>query len=269
MTTIPQQQAHWLIFQNDALVVWRDSEGLPNDQDIVAIKPYLIRQFSLGLWNNVDYYCAEIDQGCSISEGLQTLPLRQALAILQDETYSLGVKAHSVLTWDKNHRFCGRCGGHTAHQHKGFERTCPECELSFFPRISPSIIVLIKKGDHLLMARSPHFLPGVYGLIAGFVEPGERLEETVHREVLEEVGIQIKNLVYACSQPWPFPDSLMIAFTADYAGGEIVIDDDEIEAAGWYKYDDLPGRPSVATSVAAKLIDAFVASFEHHEADVI
>ena len=108
------------------------------------------------------------------------------------------------------------------------------------------------------MARSPHFPPGVYGLIAGFVDVGENIEEAVHREVKEEVGLQIKNLLYYGSQPWPFPDSLMLAFTADYASGEIVMDQDEIEDAGWYRHDNLPGLPSVALSIAMKLIDDFV-----------
>lgn len=135
------------------------------------------------------------------------------------------------------------------------------CHLSFFPRISPSIIVLIKKADHLLMARSPHFLPGVYGLIAGFIDAGESIEEAVHREVKEEVGLKIKNLSYFGSQQWPFPDSLMIAFTADYCSGDITINPDEIEEAGWYKYNNLPGRPQTSVSIASKLIDNFINSY--------
>ena len=110
------------------------------------------------------------------------------------------------------------------------------------------------------MARGPHFPPGVYGLIAGFVEIGESLEETIHREVKEEVGIEIKNLSYFGSQAWPFPDSLMIAFVADYASGEIVIDKNEIEVAGWYRYDNLPGLPSMNISIASTLLENFVTS---------
>ena len=108
------------------------------------------------------------------------------------------------------------------------------------------------------MARSPHFAPGVFGLIAGFVEIGESLEEAVFREVKEEVSLDIKNIRYFTSQPWPFPDSLMVGFIADYAGGDIQIDHREIESAGWYRYDHLPGRPSSGISIASKLLEHFI-----------
>jgi NAD+ diphosphatase len=120
--------------------------------------------------------------------------------------------------------------------------------------------VLIKKGEHLLMARGSHFPPGIYGLIAGFVETGENLEEAIRREVKEEVGIEIKNPSYFGSQAWPFPDSLMIAFLVEYASGDIQIDKDEIEEAGWYRYDNLPGLPSMKISIASKLLESFVES---------
>jgi NAD+ diphosphatase len=118
---------------------------------------------------------------------------------------------------------------------------------------------LIHRDDQILMARSPHFPPGVYGLIAGFVEAGESVEEAVHREVKEEVGLAIKNLRYFGSQAWPFPDSLMIGFFAEYESGDLLIDHSEIEEAGWYHYDQLPGHPSVTISIAYKLIKAFIA----------
>lgn len=249
------------IIQNEELLLLKKNNELPFDEEIKPLAPHFLRRFELGALNNLDYFCAEIDQGIVIPEAFKSLSLRHALSLLNDSVYRIAVKAYSVIRWDKNHQFCSCCGGRTVHKGQGFERLCMLCHLSFFPRISPSIIVLIKKADHLLMARSPHFLPGVYGLIAGFVDVGESIEEAVHREVKEEVGIKIKNLNYFGSQQWPFPDSLMIAFTADYCSGDITINSDEIEEAGWYKYDNLPRRPQTSVSIAAKLIDSFINAY--------
>lgn len=249
------------VIQSEGLLLLKENNRLPCDEDIKILAPHFLRRFELGTLNNSDYFCAEIDQEIFIPEAFNVLSLRHALSLLDDNTYRIAVKAYSVICWDKNHQFCGRCSNRTIHKASGFERSCVLCHLSFFPRISPSIIVLIKKADHVLMARSPNFLPGVYGLIAGFVDIGESIEEAIHREVEEEVGIKIKNLNYFGSQQWPFPDSLMIGFTADYCSGDITINPDEIEEAGWYKYDNLPGRPQSSISIASKLIDNFVASY--------
>ena len=245
------------IFQNEDILLLKNNE-LPANSDLKSITPDFLRRFELGSVNDKNYFCAELSQNTLIPETLHVLSLRDTLPLLNPGDYSMAVKAYSVIRWDKNQQFCSCCGNRTLTKDQGFERVCPFCHLSFFPRISPSIIVLIKKADHLLMARSPTFLPGAYGLIAGFVEVGESIEEAVHREVKEEVGIKIKNLSYFGSQPWPFPDSLMIAFTADYCSGDILINADEIEEAGWYRYDNLPGRPSTSISIASELIDSFI-----------
>lgn len=252
----------YVVFIRDHILWMAPNQEFPSDQDIASIQPYVRKRFDLGLFGNTYYYCAELDEEAFIPTSLQALSLRNTLSFLPDQRYGIAVKAYSILNWDKNHQYCGRCGGATQPKLKGYERMCERCELGFFPRISPSIIVLIKNYDHLLLARGLHHPPGVYGLIAGFVEVGESLEEAVHREVQEEVGLKIQNLTYVCSQPWPFPDSLMMAFTAEYAGGDIMIDPEEIEEAGWYKYDDLPGRPSMALSISSMLINAFVESFD-------
>jgi NAD+ diphosphatase len=128
----------------------------------------------------------------------------------------------------------------------------------FYPRLSPAVIVLVKRGDRILLARSPGFPPGMYSVLAGFVEPGESIEEAISREVCEEVGVEVENVRYFGSQPWPFPHSLMIGFTADYAGGELRVEPDEIEDAGWFEADDLPAVPP-RISIARAMIDAFVA----------
>lgn len=252
----------WLLFQADGSLILNQQHAVPTDNEICFLQTFFVRQFSLGVQRGKTYYCAELALlQDALPSTLQTWPLRQALSLLPYEQYSVAVRAISILNWDKQHQYCGACGAKTVHPREDFERVCSQCQLSFFPRISPSIIVRIHKDDQILMARSPHFPPGVYGLIAGFVDAGESLEETVHREVKEEVGITIKNLAYFHSQPWPFPDSLMIAFTAEHAGGEIRIDQREIEAAGWYTHDQLPGRPSIACSISTALVDDFIASF--------
>lgn len=256
MKSIIRQPIFWFIVQQNEFLLLNNS--LPNEVDIASLSTHFIRRFQLGTFQGNEYLCAELPQDLEVNEEFNVVPIRQALSLFSPEQFGIGVKAYSVINWDKNHQFCGRCGLPTNHHGKNFERICSSCNMSFFPRISPSIIVLIHNKDRLVMARSPHFLPGVYGLIAGFVEIGESLEEAVHREVKEEVGLEIKNLNYFGSQPWPFPDSLMVAFTAEYAAGEIKIDQDEIEEAGWYNYNNLPGRPSTAISIGSLLLDSFI-----------
>jgi NAD+ diphosphatase len=169
----------------------------------------------------------------------------------------LAARAVQIVDWDRTHRFCGRCGAPLKARETERAKECPKCGLLHFPRLAPAVIVLVERGDQLLMARSRHFAPGVYSVLAGFVEPGEALEEAVEREVLEEVGIRIQDIRYFGSQPWPFPHSLMIGFTARYAGGEIRINDQELEDAGWFTADRLPGQPG-KISIARQLIEWFV-----------
>jgi len=252
---------YWLIIQNDHLIVEKDATQLSpflNESLVSNIKPFLLRQHRIGQWNHQAVYSAELPSTCEIPIEYQSISLRTAVELFQTEWYRLIAKAYFIMQWDKNHHYCGHCGNITKQSEGVFEKICTACQLTFYPRISPTIIVLIQKDDYLLMARSPHFKSGVYALIAGFVEPGENIEEAIYREVDEEVGIQIKNLRYFGSQPWPFPDSLMIGFIADYASGELTIDHREIEEAGWYRYDNLPGRPSFSISIASQLIDDFV-----------
>ena len=260
MSLISQNnRIYWVIYQNDCLLLLKE-----NNQFLSSIESILVdfeNSYKINEINSCEYYCTELAQDIALPSTIHALPLKTALALLSDTDYGIAVKAYSVIQWEKNHQFCGCCGSRTLSQMNRFERSCSACKLSFFPRISPSIIVLIKKGDRLLMARGPHHPSGVYGLIAGFVEVGETLEAAVHREVMEEVGLKIKNLVYAGSQPWPFPHSLMMAFTADYESGDITINKDEIEQAGWYRYDQLPGLPSTKISIASKLIDDFISDF--------
>ncbi len=208
----------------------------------------------IGQWRGLPCYAADIEKlpECVADE---PVPLRSLYELAGEEAFLLAGRASQLLDWQRNHRFCGRCGTPTTQQEGEFAMGCPSCGLLVYPRISPAIMVLIQRGDEFLLARSRHFRPGMFSAIAGFVEAGETLEECVVREVREEVGVDICNLRYFKSQPWPFPDSLMVAFFADYAGGELTPDPGEIEAAGWFRRDALPPLPD-RVSLARRLIEA-------------
>ncbi len=173
------------------------------------------------------------------------------------DLYHIGGKAVLVRDWYLSHRFCGRCGVETQLDEKDMMLKCPSCGQVHYPRIAPAIIVAIRNGDELLMAKHSYHNNIRYALIAGFVEPGESIEEAVHREVLEEVGIKIKNLKYQKSQSWPFPNSLMLAFTAEYDSGDIKVDGDEILKAKWFKKDEII-RYDSDISISDWLIQDFI-----------
>ena len=165
------------------------------------------------------------------------------------------LRAVHWLTWDTKMQYCSKCGCKLQKIHSLVEKKCNSCNLSFFPNLSPAVMVLIQRNHEILLARSPHFKSGMYSAIAGFVDIGETAESAVHREVKEEVGLKISKLEYFGSQSWPFPNSFMIAFKAHYLQGDLVIDPNEIEDARWFKLNDLPELPSYA-SISRKLIES-------------
>lgn len=177
------------------------------------------------------------------------------------DLYHIAGKAVLVNDWYISHRFCGRCGTPTRLDEKDMMLKCPKCGQNHYPRIAPAIIVAIRNGDELLMAKHSYHDNIRYALIAGFVEPGEAIEEAVHREVLEEVGIKIKNLKYMRSQSWPFPNSLMLGFMAEYDSGDIKVDGDEILKAKWFKKDEII-RYGSDISISDWLIQTFIDSVD-------
>ena len=170
--------------------------------------------------------------------------LRSLFGVLPDAEVGLAGRAMQLAEWTRTHRHCGCCGTPMARQPGERAMQCPGCGFSAYPRIAPAMMVLVRRDDRILLGRAPHFVNGVYSALAGFVEAGESLEECVHREVFEEVGITIGNLRYFSSQSWPFPHSLMLAFVADYAGGELRPNPAELSDARWFSLDDLPQLPS-------------------------
>lgn len=211
----------------------------------------------LGQAGMLHAYALDLKKNATPPPGMCFSGLRGLHESLDEEVFWLAARAVQIVVWGRTNKFCGQCGQRTEPHECDRARVCPDCGLNCFPRLSPAIIVLVERGRQLLLARSPRFPKGRYSVIAGFVEPGETLEEAVARELQEEVGIEVDNIRYFGSQPWPFPNSLMLGFTAAYADGEIRIDDDEIEDAGWYSPDDLPDLPD-GISISRKLIDWFL-----------
>jgi len=164
------------------------------------------------------------------------------------------LRATHWMTWDRMVQCCSQCGGALEKIPDRAEKKCTACHVPFFPNLAPAVMVLVQRGNEVLLARSPHFKPGIYSALAGFIDLGETAEEASHREVQEEVGIEISNLQYFGSQSWPFPGSFMIAFTADYLRGELCIDYAELEDAQWFSLNNLPALPP-HSSISRKLID--------------
>jgi NAD+ diphosphatase len=248
----------WFVVEGSGIVVRPDGEAvaLPTTADLAA----------WGLDPRQAHYLGRIDErDCFAIEAGAVPPaapwlienLRALHDRLDEVVFGVAGRAVQIVHFASVHRFCGRCGTATARAESERCMRCPRCELTVYPRVSPAIIVLVRPCAEALLARSSRFATGFYSTLAGFVEPGESLEETLRREVREEVGVEITNIRYFGSQPWPFPHSLMVGFVADHASGDIVVDGEEIEDARWFRADALPPVPP-RLSIARRLIDAWV-----------
>jgi len=248
-------QIWWLIFQENRLLVdIREDRVIFPDQAALADCRFNASQaLYLGELDQHSCYCLMVGTSLTWPEHLAFQSLRALNGILDGTAFLLAGRAYQLLNWDRNTKFCGRCGAATQMKQDERAKICPVCGNLVYPRISPAVIVAILRGRKILLAHNRNFLPGLYSLIAGFMEPGEDFEDTAAREVREEVGLKICNIRYFDSQPWPFPDSLMVGFVADFASGEIQPDGEEIEDAAWFDLDELPEVPP-ETSIAGRLI---------------
>lgn len=214
----------------------------------------------LGTESGRPVWAARMVPGVELVGGAQPIHLRQLYGAIEEPDWALAGRAVQIIAWDRDHRYCGRCGTETVDHVSDRAKECPACGLLSFPRLTPAIIVLVERDDgRALLAWGRQFPGRFYSALAGFVEPGESLEECVVREVKEEVGIDVTDIAYFGSQPWPFPHSLMIGFRARHAGGEIVPQESEIVEAGWYRHDELPPAPRGGMSIAGWLIEDWIA----------
>jgi len=253
------EPAWWFVFTAHTMIVREEGETLsvPFIKNLSELRLHAIREWYLGTLNGNHCYCAEVSENISLPEGMVSYGLRYLYGRIEESIHKIAMKASHIIDWDSTNRYCSRCRTEM-NRAKGMRaKECPGCGFLSFPRISPAVIVLIERDNRVLLARVKRFTAELYSVLAGFVEPGESLEEAATREIEEEVGIRVKNIRYFGSQPWPFPDSLMIGFTAEYESGEIKIDEAEISDAGWFDPDKLPIIPG-KISIARQLIDWFV-----------
>ncbi len=247
-----------LFVVRDADVLVDERGEAPRLPDPAELEPLVGGRHFLGMLGDRPCYGAPLAPGAEPPRGTRLASARSLFPLLEETTLAALGQAIAVVEWDAMHRFCGRCAAPTEAAPAERVRRCGRCGATFHPRVAPAVIVLVERGREALLARGPHFAPGVFSALAGFVETGETLEQAAAREVYEETGVRIEGLRYFGSQPWPFGRSLMVGFHARYAGGELRVDGHEIVEAGWFGPDALPGLPSRA-SIARRLIEAFVA----------
>ena len=227
-TITPSNDDYLFIFNEKRELFLDNDKKLPKSLDNFDVNFC----FYIGIYKTKKAFVVNVNSNESFYE------LRDVYELNHD-LYHIAGKAVLVNDWYISHQFCGKCGTKTQFDEKDMMLKCPECGQVHYPRIAPAIIVAIRNGEELLMAKHSYHETIRYALIAGFVEPGETIEEAVHREVSEEVGINIKNLEYKKSQSWPFPNSLMLGFAAEYDSGDIKVDGDEILKAKWFKKEEI------------------------------
>lgn len=260
LSLVMSDDAHVHVFIKDAYVQRSDGAPATRWAEFAALGLKASVTHSLGTLEGTAHFAiglAEDTDPTTLPAPFQAMGLRNWFGKIDELSLVMGMRAVQLIDWDRTHRYCGVCGTATILMEGERAKRCPACKHSVYPRISPAMMVLVTRGKELLLARGVNFPPGRYSALAGFLEAGESVEDAVHREVFEEVGLKVKNLQYFGSQSWPFPNSLMIAFTAEYDSGEITPDTKEIADAQWFSLDALPQLPP-RFSISRALLNATV-----------
>lgn len=255
MEAMCENEQQFVFYQDKLLLKITDNldERIPCSHELPPLPGPLLSEQKVYFADGSCATALALDSPWADSESWRMVGLRASYDELSLADYQRAGKAYEILYWDSNSRFCPACGTPTVQQ-TPIMKQCPQCGKELYPPISTAVIVLITKGDEILLVHARNFRGTFYGLVAGFLEAGETLEECVHREVREETGLKIKNLRYFGSQPWPYPSGLMVGFIADYDSGTIKLQHDELSAGAFYHRDALPEIPR-KLSIARKLID--------------
>ena len=246
-----------LVFCGDALLVAEADLALPSTAQLAALQLDPAAFLPVGSLDGQYCQTAWLPSQDLAPQGFVFRRLRSLFGSVDENLLAVAGRAFQITEWARTHRFCGACATPTVHVDGERCLRCPQCGHAAYPRISPAMMVLVRRGSSLLLARHTNTPTHFFTALAGFLEAGESIEDAVHREVMEEVGLKVDQLRYFGSQPWPFPHSLMVAFTAEYVSGEIVLDATEIGEAAWFGPDDpFPKVPPMGLSIAGHLIDA-------------
>lgn len=245
----------WFIFDKDTLLLQKESAGytLPAGNRPPEFVHTHFTEHVVASVNETDYIGLSSNEITDLPQEFELINLRASYDHLEEKVYKIAGKAFEIVHWDRNSRFCPACGVEM-NQNTPISKVCPQCNQEFYPAISTAIIVLIRKGDSVLLVQAKNFKGNFHGLVAGFLETGESLEECVRREVMEETGLKIKNITYFGNQPWPYPSGLMVGFIADYESGEIELQQEELKSGAFFTKDNLPELPR-KLSIARKMID--------------
>ncbi len=254
-----EEHSYWFVYCRDKLVLSGPvSQLIPCMAQLPLADDDILYRRSIGIYADKQCMVVKLRDSTVLPEEFTLMPLRKAYRCISADLWTIAGRAIQFLHWHDENRFCGKCGNKMTELSSEAAKHCSRCDFLVYPRLAPAVIMSVIWNKKILLGRAAHFPRGMYSPLSGFVEPGETLEEAVCREIMEEAAIDVCDVEYVTSQPWPFPQSLMLAFTAQYRGGEIRVDTTELEDVRWFRAEDMPRRLPSRMSIARVLIDRFL-----------